>query len=131
MKAIATLIVLAGFAAVASAQVTPANGDIIFTSETANGVKLISGAAPGVATTLYLSSNTATRFAGIRQAPDGNYYVADGRFPFPNTTDAGIVRIINIFSEHVRPDRLKFFLQECMSMDILQRSKVAYVIEED
>jgi hypothetical protein len=98
MKAIATLIVLAGFAAVASAQVTPANGDIIFTSETANGVKLISGAAPGGATTLYLSSNTATRFAGIRQAPDGNYYVADGRFPFPNTTDAGIVRISNIFS---------------------------------
>ncbi len=95
---IAIMVALAGFAAVAAAQVTPNNGDIIFTSETANGVKLISGAAPGPATTLFLSSNSATRFAGIRQAPDGNYYVADGRFPFPNQTDAGIVRISNIFS---------------------------------
>lgn len=98
MTKIVTLTVLAGFAAVAAAQVTPNNGDIIFTSQNANGIKLISGTTPGGATTLYTSSNSATRFGGIRQAPDGNYYVADGRFPFPNTTDAGIVRISNIFS---------------------------------
>ncbi|MFO0832375.1 MAG: hypothetical protein U0637_11130 [Phycisphaerales bacterium] len=80
-----------------SGQALATNGDVVFTSQQANGIKVISGTTPGPATTLYLSSNPATLFAGITAAPDGNYYVADGRFPFPNLTDAGIVRVSNLF----------------------------------
>lgn len=96
------LVVSAG-AAMATAQVTPQPGDIVFTSQTGSGndsIKLISGTVPtvGAATNLYSSGNSATRFAGIQQGPDGNFYVADGRFPFPNTTDAGIIKISGLFS---------------------------------
>ncbi|HYF15976.1 MAG TPA: hypothetical protein VD971_12980 [Phycisphaerales bacterium] len=76
-------------------------GDIIFTSQQGNGVRMIGGFAPtpaGTATQLWNSANPATRLHNITSAPDGNYYVADGRFPFPNTTDAGIIRLSNLFT---------------------------------
>lgn len=95
---IAIITALAGFAAVAAAQVTPNNGDIIFTSQQANAIKLISGTTPGGATTLYASSNPMTQYTGISLAPDGNYYVGDGRVTGLNPNDAGITRINNIFS---------------------------------
>jgi hypothetical protein len=95
---IAILTVLAGFAAVAAAQVTPNNGDIIFTSQQANAIKIISGTTPGPATTLYASSNPMTQYTGISLAPDGNYYVGDGRVSGLNPNDAGITRVNNIFS---------------------------------
>jgi hypothetical protein len=95
--------VVAAGAALANGQVTPNNGDIIFTSQTPagnNSVKLISGTVPtvGPATLLYSSGSASSYFAGIQQAPDGNYYLLDGRQPFPNTTDAGVLKIQNIFS---------------------------------
>lgn len=83
--------------AIAGQALAQVNGDVVFTSQQANGIKVISGSVPGPATTLYSSPNSATLFAGITAAPDGNYYVADGRFPFPNLTDAGVVRISNLF----------------------------------
>jgi hypothetical protein len=95
---ICVLLAIAGFAAGATAQVTPNNGDIIFTSQQANAIKLISGTTPGGATTLYASSNPITQYTGISLAPDGNYYVGDGRVSGLNPNDAGITRVNNIFS---------------------------------
>lgn len=76
------------------------NGDIIFTSQQADAVKLISGTtptAPGAAT-LIAANTFGTSLGGITRAGDGNYYIVDGNFPVPNPSTAGVRRINNPFS---------------------------------
>ncbi len=76
--------------------VLPVNGDIIFTSQQDQAIKLISGFGPSVASTLYTFSDPGDYPAGIAKGFDGQYYVSRGRLPIPNA-GAGIVRVNDLF----------------------------------
>lgn len=69
---------------------------IVFTSQQQNAVRFLDTNTNSVST-LWASPNSATRLANITAGPGGEFYVADGRVPFPNLTDAGVLRLDNLF----------------------------------
>lgn len=70
---------------------------LVFTSQQQNAVRFLDFST-NTASTLWASANPDTRLANITAGPAGEFYVADGRLPFPNLTDAGIIRIDGLFS---------------------------------
>lgn len=71
-----------------------ADGDIVFTNETDDTIKFLSG---GSLTTLVSFADPTTRLAGITRASNGRWYVANGPIP-PTETSASIYEIDDIFS---------------------------------
>lgn len=69
---------------------------IVFTSQQQNAVRFLD-TGTNTASTLWASPNPDSRLANITAGPSGEFYVADGRLPFPNLTDAGILRIDDLF----------------------------------
>ncbi len=69
---------------------------IVFTSQQQNAVRFLD-TGTNTASTLWASLDSNTRLANITAGPAGEFYVADGRLPFPNQVDAGILRIDNLF----------------------------------
>ena len=91
--------VLMGAAGAAFAQFNNP-GDIIFTTTNGGEIRNISGAGFGPSVTLWTSPEAAdASFENIDRAPNGAFYIADGRNtqPPPNTTDSGIVRVDDLF----------------------------------
>ncbi|MBX3360937.1 MAG: PEP-CTERM sorting domain-containing protein [Phycisphaeraceae bacterium] len=70
------------------------NGDIVFTNQTDNSIKVLSG---GSLTTLVTFADPTTRLAGITRAGNGKWYVANGPIP-PTETSASIYEIDDIFA---------------------------------
>lgn len=88
---------LTALAGAASAGISVQPGDIVFTSQQDDAIKIIGGVAPGPETTLYSmgTSNTA-RLSSIVLGPNGNFFVGDGAFP--GSTASGIIEVSNLFS---------------------------------
>jgi hypothetical protein len=92
------------YATLAAAAILSASGaahaglqGIVFTSQQERAVRFLDSS--GVVSTLWSAPNPDSRLAGITRGPGGEFYVSDGRgSPFPNLTDAGIVRLDNLFS---------------------------------
>lgn len=70
---------------------------LVFTSQQQNAVRFLDFNT-STASTLWASANPSTRLANITPGPSGEFYVADGRAPSPNLTDAGILRIDGLFT---------------------------------
>lgn len=90
------LTLAAAFVAGAAGTASAGLQGIVFTSQQQNAVRFLD--STGSVSTLYASVNPDTRFANVTAGPTGELYVADGRLPFPNTTDAGILRVDMPFS---------------------------------
>lgn len=86
----AALVALAGLASPAMA----ANGDIVFTNQTDDSIKLLSG---GSVSTLVSFADPSVRLAGITRAGNGRWYVANGPI-VPTPTSGQIFEIDDIFS---------------------------------
>lgn len=86
-----SLLVVAGLAASALGQ---NNGDIIFTNQTDDTIKLLSG---GSLTTLVSFADPSVRLAGITRASNGRWYVANGPAPHTNNS-AQILEIDDLFA---------------------------------
>ncbi len=74
-------------------------GDILFTTREGGQIRNISGTAPGASVTLWTSPEADAELAGIDFAPNGKFYVADGRTPIPapDTMNSGIIEITDLF----------------------------------
>lgn len=92
------------YATLAAAAILAASGaahaglqGIVFTSQQERAVRFLDSS--GVVSTLWAAPDPDSRLAGITRGPGGEFYVSDGRsIPFPNLTDAGIVRLDGLFS---------------------------------
>lgn len=86
-------LVLLAVAGIAAAVHARPGGDIIFTDEVTDTVRLLSG---GNVTTLWAFNDPTTRLADIIVGPDGEYYVANGPLPRENPSTASIYRFDNL-----------------------------------
>ncbi len=84
------LVALAGLASSALGS----NGDIVFTNQTDDSIKLLSG---GSVSTLVSFADSSVRLAGITRAGNGHWYVANGPI-VPTDTSAQIFEIDDIFA---------------------------------
>lgn len=85
-----TIVAIAGLATSALG----ADGDIVFTNQTDDTIKFLSG---GSISTLVSFADPTTRLAGITRASNGRWYVANGPIP-PTESSASIYEIDDIFS---------------------------------
>lgn len=90
MKNMMMMTCIAAVASLAGTTIAQVDGDVLFTSEAQDSIRLVSG---GTVSTLY-SFSTDVRLAGIDQAA-GSFYVASG---FPSEpTDSKIFKITDLF----------------------------------
>lgn len=97
MKNFVAVGVVVAIAGQAIGQYNPQPGDIVFTSQQSNAIKVISGTTPSSPTTLVSYAVAGSQLGPLTQGPDGNFYVSDGRFPVDNPSTAGVLKTTNLF----------------------------------
>lgn len=70
-------------------------GDIVFTDEDADEIRVIPGA--GGAPVTLLPFDPSARLAGILPGPDGAYFVTNGPLPIGDSSEASLLRVEDLF----------------------------------